>query len=476
MNNYIKHFISILGTGLYEPCEYVFKDKKSKETPFVQEALLKMLFDDDYDVKISIFTSEKSEKNNWSSRIYNEVDVKFAERWKTVNSEQVVEGKNKKGLKDVLEKYSNLKSVKIEIGKTEEELWEIFDCLYEQIGEQEEIYLDITHGFRSIPMQALVVLNYARVMKNCKIKGIFYGAFESSSIGNDGKLNSPIFDLNIYNDILLWTSASESFLKDGNSSQIVDRVKEFKVSLADELKKEIKPLEILSENLQNFTEAIDTSRGLVIKKDTKNKKTKSISEASRVVVRSYDNIDNGKFVKMKPIYNLFSKIIDSVSEFDTESNYELGLAVIDWCIKKDMVQQGFTALEETVTTYICNKLGFDDVSEREIVNSSVNAIYQFLINNKVVVSSQEIVDYLKMEENKNVLLYSCSSEEKEEKYMQVVRQVPIKMAQLSKNIKDNRNDINHFGIREDPKTTKKLKENLVEYFNQFKNIAQEWKA
>jgi len=50
---------------------------------------------------------------------------------------------------------------------------EIFTSVYSEIEFNDEIYVDVTHSLRNIPIIFMSVLNYAKVTKNCTIKGIF---------------------------------------------------------------------------------------------------------------------------------------------------------------------------------------------------------------------------------------------------------------------------------------------------------------
>lgn len=75
-----KHFISVLGTGLYQPTTYYYKEK-SVITPFIQEALAEMLFDDIQDGdRISVFVTEKAKEQNWDNRKYTARERENAER------------------------------------------------------------------------------------------------------------------------------------------------------------------------------------------------------------------------------------------------------------------------------------------------------------------------------------------------------------------------------------------------------------
>ena len=59
----------------------------------------------------------------------------------------------------------NIIPVNIPDGLKQNEIWEIFDKIVENIDAGDEIYFDMTHSFRFLPMLAITVLNYSRVIK-----------------------------------------------------------------------------------------------------------------------------------------------------------------------------------------------------------------------------------------------------------------------------------------------------------------------
>src|SRR5690606_7835290 len=92
------------------------------------------------------------------------------------------------GLRDELESLSKKKGFQVENigipeGHNEEELWEIFKTILDQLEEGDEIILDITHSFRYLPMLTFIIINYARIVKKCSLKAVYYGAFEVLGYG-----------------------------------------------------------------------------------------------------------------------------------------------------------------------------------------------------------------------------------------------------------------------------------------------------
>ena len=83
------------------------------------------------------------------------------------------------------------------------------------INENDDIVFDITHSFRSIPMLAVTVINYAKIVKKCHLKGVYYGAYEAAQ-NNENKKIAPIINLTAFNEILEWTYAADAFMTYGN--------------------------------------------------------------------------------------------------------------------------------------------------------------------------------------------------------------------------------------------------------------------
>ena len=69
----------------------------------------------------------------------------------------------------------------IQYGIDEQELWDNFGYFLEIIDHMQdgdEVYLDITHSFRSLSLMSFVMSEFAKIHKNFKISGVYYGIFE----------------------------------------------------------------------------------------------------------------------------------------------------------------------------------------------------------------------------------------------------------------------------------------------------------
>lgn len=111
----------------------------------------------------------------------------------------------------------DFESLRIPSGKSTSELWEIFDVYADAVDDGDEIVLDITHGFRSLPVLALPAIAYLQQVKNAVFKHILYGAFEAR---DPTKNETPIFDLTPFVSLLNWTNAVNVFQHSGDARPI----------------------------------------------------------------------------------------------------------------------------------------------------------------------------------------------------------------------------------------------------------------
>ena len=85
-------------------------------------------------------------------------------------------------LKDALEKQLR-KSVDVRLSlipycRTEAEQVEVLRLLSGHVEAEDEVHIDITHGFRTLPMLSVLAALYLRRVRRVKIKGIWYGFYD----------------------------------------------------------------------------------------------------------------------------------------------------------------------------------------------------------------------------------------------------------------------------------------------------------
>lgn len=123
--------------------------------------------------------------------------------------------------------------VVIPYGKTETEQIEILQLMADQVPENASVSLDVTHGFRHLPMLALMSALHLRVARHARIAGIYYGAYDPDT--DTGA--APIYDLSGLLRIADWVGALHTFDKDGDYGVFADLLaKDLPASSIDSLR------------------------------------------------------------------------------------------------------------------------------------------------------------------------------------------------------------------------------------------------
>lgn len=243
--------------------------------------------------------------------------------------------------------------VDIPKGENEKELWQIFDLVYQVIREGDKITFDVTHAFRSIPLFAVVILAYARTLRQASIERIYYGAFETLGTLQQAKgkplkqRHAPIFDLTTLIYLLDWTMAVHLFLKVGDSSSIVSLIRaralptlkatEGKDPTAQELKR-------IAKLLEKFSTCLSTCRST------------QIGGTACELTKKLATLEKGELVK-PPFGPLLERLRERIAQFDGKNVVKDGLRAAKWCLEHNLIQQGFTLLQETVYTHLLSQAG-----------------------------------------------------------------------------------------------------------------------
>lgn len=116
--------------------------------------------------------------------------------------------------------------VLVKYGKDADEIKqnsEIILGLESLLNENDVLYVDITHSFRSLPLYVMNLLVYLRNVspKRIKIKGIYYGMLEAQREFNN---IAPIVELSDILNVNDWISGAYSFMQFGNAYKIASLI------------------------------------------------------------------------------------------------------------------------------------------------------------------------------------------------------------------------------------------------------------
>lgn len=396
-----KKFISFLGTGPYKKCKYQFENQISEEVIFIQEVLIKEICSNfSPNDKILIFLDNGSKIANWDE------------------------------LLSTLQKlHLKCEVRKVDIDeKAKRNIWEIFNLIYSRVNEKDELYFDVTHSFRYLPMICFSVLSYAKYLKNTTVNGIYYGAFELRDIDNI----SPIINLTDCYNIMEWANAADLFTNYGITNKLkilVDKNSEF--SSQDNTRK-------LVFNINSISKIMNCNRG------------QKIIEAN-MFKSCYKQIDGISKENVLPVFNpILEKVQTKIKGFNLNDTTNF-LSAVRWYLNHDMIPQGITMLQEGLVTWILAKHNLD-FKERNL-RETLSAVLSRRFDNKTKWNPPRFYHDYKIQideimEDESFTLF-CP---------------------IYKKITEIRNDVNHGGFRKNSYSPELIKEKLEASYEEIKSI------
>lgn len=427
--------------------------------------------------------TEASKSKHWIDGKYTEDEIGRVNKWLSDRKKEALLTSRKKGMDSYIKELfpdiiDRVEYKLIHNMKNENEIWEVFDTMYNSIDNNDELVFDITHSFRSIPMLAVTVINYAKVLKKCELCRVYYGAYEASQeeAGSNGKIKkvAPVIDLTVFNEILDWSYAADAFVSYGNADKMREAYEKRMDRVNNYEKRYWSPLKSIITDMENVSLCIATCRGADASKLSGNqgKHMKSVKASYQKLKQDRKEKQSTTGNEITPMIKLLAYVSDNLDKyFDCEKDYEIGLAIVKWCIEKNMIQQGYTALEETIKTYICEQYGLDDISRdnrEEIISNIINGerngdfkdrdiLFEKLTQNNGLVSKA----YNNCDEDKRLIIKS------------IIYGLPSELWKLSQTVKEYRNDINHMGFNKKALDANKLSDRLKELFSTFQSIVGE---
>ena len=331
-----KVFISFLGTNNYVQCRYDINGVVSAPVRFVQEALIEQVCKDwTGKDRILIFCTSKEKTGENGSKEIN---------WLDNGQPRVTEESEKIGLQHRLQELqvriglkAQIEEHDIEAGFSEEEIWSIFDTVYAKLQADDQIYFDVTHAFRSIPLFSIVLFNYSKFMMDTRLVSIMYGAFEKlgpaykvKELPIDARV-APVIDLTNIARLQEYNQIASSLTEFGKVKQLKDAITSSQESASDQT------IRNLGESISELDEYIAT----IDLKEIKN--GKFIRK-----FRSYYKNIRKKNILVKPISNILDELYKETEDFTEESSYRNIEVAINWAIKHDMLMHAYPLAAEYI--------------------------------------------------------------------------------------------------------------------------------
>jgi len=296
-----KVFLSFLGIGQYSEVEYTLNNKKLKRTKFVQKAEIEYYGDTFFD-KIFISVT-KSSKDRYFDELSNSLP-------------------------------GNIEYILISEDLSPASQWEGFEKIIEKIQTKDELYIDLTHGFRSIPIMFSIAINFLQQMKNIELKAVYYGVNE--------KKDKPIIDIKEFFIINRWADAVSRLIENADAKKIVsipNELNDFKIANLND-----------PDIIESFNKLTDAIRNVDINNISK--------IATNTIKKVKERIEN---VFSKTEKMLLEVVIDkftilasekNISEEYNDNYFKMQIEIINVLLEHKLYMQAFTAMREFIVSLV----------------------------------------------------------------------------------------------------------------------------
>ncbi len=442
-----KVFLSFLGTNNYVSCNYYMEQDYAlaiHNVKYIQEALIRLNIAELSENDIIIF---------FTTTLSYSMNYKDNGQWNGVTKDYTLPNIGLESSLKNLQIPTPFKNVNIKEGFSETEIWEVFETISNEIRQNDQIILDITHAFRYLPMLGVILADFLKVVKNATVIGLYYGAFEKLGSASEvlkmdiNERNAPILNLLPLIELQQWVNAVGNFVSHGIAKDIIDLTAPSinpivrKTLGKDPIAGNIKAM---NSKLADLIPALLTNRG----KELMNFQWQNLSETLNKLKEAE--------LTIKPLKQVFGIIYNKISPL-ANSKY-IWIESAKWCLTHNLVQQGLTQLKEGLITYliqIARQNTFDTFYEvsseeaRNLMSSALIILYKKIPNEKW---TGEAFKYASKVENLTDF------------------EILQSFAEINYFITGSRNDISHSGFKTNATNASALKKKLENYLTEVEKL------
>ncbi|MCS6925945.1 MAG: TIGR02221 family CRISPR-associated protein [Candidatus Binatia bacterium] len=325
--------------------------------------------------------------------------------------------------------------VEIPWGGKPDELWTIFDCVVESVGEREEVLFDITHGFRSLPFVVFLAVAYLRAVKHVRVRHIVYGAFDA----RDEEDRAPVFDLSPFSSLLDWLAAVDLFRRSGSADELSRLLREAHARAWREPSAESSPtasarptiLSGIGDRINELSQALLLIRPLEV-----------MEKAQALADRFTDAALNEAARWAKPFALIAPALRQELVRFaplPRVTNLAVQRGMISWYVEHGLAVQALTLMREVLVTRVCMHLGLENPLQREVRQRA-----ERLLNYLAWSKQPEKKPWTDPEPDAADVQRLGASEDVES------------LIALWSSIREARNDVDHAGMNEQPAAAARL--------------------
>lgn len=331
-----KVLISFLGTSQkvdnrkYRTADYKFNDGETITTSFIADAIRKHY---KVDKLILIGTVRSMWEEVYETFCGEEVDSDYSlnlyEYCVNANSQTDLYLPSIEKIEQALGKDS--KVVLIKYGLNEQEILfnqETILGIDKYLEKNDELILDITHSFRSLPLFLLNTIIYLQnvSLKNISISHVLYGMLDVSR----ELTYTPVVDLKSLLNTSEWIVGAYSFKEFGNAYKIANLLKNENKSVY--------------KRLIRFSDAKNLNYYDALSKQVQELQALRGDELPAIAQIVVEPIVEDYIRRMTP----------------TDVRYMFQLKLAEWHFKKMNYSSSYLCLTESIISYVCTKVGLDD--------------------------------------------------------------------------------------------------------------------
>mgnify|MGYP003085464843 CR=1 FL=1 len=370
-------------TGTYRVANYKIEDKVYEKRSFITSAL-----EEHYEIDKTIFIGTTGSMwDNLYEYYCNRYDKEYDENYHlelmgVIDNATMDTDIYSLNIAKFNETFKNkILAIVTKYGMNELEIFENFNLIIQlqnELKDGDEVYLDITHSFRSNAFWMFLVMNYLTDVEDKKItvKAITYGMLEAQKEGV-----APVVDLNAFYKILQWIKGANNFKNYGNSYLIEQNIENEK----------------LSKKLRNFSDALNMN----------------YIASLRQSINSLKKLEEDIKSLEGPAKLIIPKVIkDFMDRFATEEkDYLFQAELAKWHFEQKRYAMAYININESIIGFIMDTLEFPLLTsdkkrdENKLAKDWLNMIIsrheanKIYPNFKVDKDNQELHEYIKIFEH-----------------------------------------------------------------------------
>ena len=370
-------------TGTYRVANYKIEDKVYEKRSFITSAL-----EEHYEIDKTIFIGTTGSMwDNLYEYYCNRYDKEYDENYHlelmgVIDNATMDTDIYSLNLAKFNETFKDkILAIVTKYGMNELEIFENFNLIIQlqnELKDGDEVYLDITHSFRSNAFWMFLVMNYLTDVEDKKItvKAITYGMLEAQK-----DRVAPVVDLNAFYKILQWITGANNFKNYGNSYLIEQNIENEK----------------LSKKLRNFSDALNMN----------------YIASLRQSINSLKKLEEDIKSLEGPAKLIIPKVIkDFMDRFATEEkDYLFQAELAKWHFEQKRYAMAYININESIIGFIMDALdlplltGDKKKDENKLAKDWLNMIIsrheanKIYPNFKVDKDNQELHEYIKIFEH-----------------------------------------------------------------------------